>query len=87
MKKNGRPFWFVETGHHQVPKLNPSFKTNPFDRSGTVAVYLLRHRQDSNLRRHCLLVILSYGLKPAFDSQRRFYIYIPVHFHLSKFHS
>ena len=29
------------------------------------SVYLLRHRQDSNLRGHCPFDILSYGLKPA----------------------
>ena len=33
------------------------------NRSDTVTVYLLRHRQDSNLRRHCLVDTLWYGFE------------------------
>ena len=60
------------------------FQVLLLNRSDTVAVCLLRHRQDSNLRRHCLEDTLSYGLKPAFDSEGRFNRYTPYKNHLSK---
>ena len=42
-----------------------TFKSNPMTGLGHSGnVYLLRHRQDSNLRGHCPFDILSYGLKP-----------------------
>ena len=62
-----------------------TFKSNPMTGLGHSGnVYLLRHRQDSNLRRHCLEDTLSYGLKPAFDSEGRFNRYTPYKNHLSK---
>ena len=39
------------------------FQVHLLNRSDTVTVYLLRHRQDSNLRRHCLVDTLWYGFE------------------------